>query len=237
MTGNQTNAEAAAERLREAILSGELQPGEKLHQNQVAEMLGVSRTPLRTALSMLAQSGLVVYESNKGFHVREYSPAHIRHAFVVRAELEALACKLAADNMTEERAEDLHNLVVEGDRLLASETLLPEHHAAYRQMNVSFHGNIMEYAANPWVKEMIDQIYNVPLISDRVIIWKSREIFIRTHDDHHRIARALANRDGARASAIMREHVSFSIEYMLSQLQEHTDLAGSNHGKLHHIGL
>ncbi|MBP6019027.1 MAG: GntR family transcriptional regulator [Burkholderiaceae bacterium] len=234
MTGSQTSAEGAAQRLREAILSGEFQPGEKLHQDQVAEMLGVSRTPLRTALSMLAQTGLVVYESNKGFRVREHSPSHIRHAFVVRAELEALACKLAAENMTEERAQALHELVVEGDRLLAGDTLLPQHHADYRLMNVAFHANIVDYSGNLWLREMIDQIHNVPLISDRVIIWKNRDIFIRTHDDHHRIARALASRDGQRASAIMREHVSFSIEYMLSQLKESTD---SNPSEVRHIGI
>lgn len=234
MSGNQTNAEAAAQRLREAILSGEFQPGEKLHQDQVAEMLGVSRTPLRTALSMLAQTGLVVYESNKGFRVREHSPSHIRHAFVVRAELEALACKLAADNMTEKRAKALHTLVEEGDRLLASNTLLPEHHADYRQMNVTFHANIVNYSGNLWLRDMIDQIYNVPLLSDRVIIWKNRDVFLRTHDDHHRIANALASRDGSRASAIMREHVSFSIEYMLSQLEESTN---SQLSEINHIGL
>lgn len=234
MSGSLTNAEAAAQKLRETILSGELRPGEKIHQDQVAEMLGVSRTPLRTALSMLAQTGLVVYESNKGFRVREHSLSHIRHAFVVRAELEALACKLAAENMTEERAETMHNLVIEGDRLLASETLLPEHHASYRLMNVAFHANIVEYSGNLWLREMIDQIYNVPLISDRVIIWKSRDIFIRTHDDHHRIARALASRDGSRASAIMREHVAFSIEYMLSQITESAD---SSETGVRHIGI
>lgn len=217
---NQTNAESAVQQLREAILSGVLKPGQKIHQDHVAETLGISRTPLRNALSMLVQTGLVEYESNKGFRVREYSKDHIRNAFIVRAELEALACKLAASNMTTERADAMFALVEEGDRLLASETLLPEHHVAYRIMNVNFHANIVEYSENLWLREMIDHIYNVPLLSDRVIVWKSKDIFIRTHDDHHRIARALAHHDGSRASSIMREHVIFSIEYLLTQLKD-----------------
>lgn len=231
---NQTNVESAVQRLREAILAGELQPGQRLHQNQIAEMLGVSRTPLRSALSMLAETGLVVYESNKGFRVREYSPEQIRHAFVVRAELEALACQLAAPNMTDDAVQELRTLADTGDALLAGTSLRPDNHAAYRDMNVTFHANIIKYAANPWLKEMIDRIYNVPLISDRVIIWKDREIFLRTHDDHHRIAHALGRRDGARASALMREHVIFSIEYMLDQLEDTFD---AQENKIYHVGI
>lgn len=234
MQPNLTSAELAAQKLREAILSGELRPGAKIHQNQIAEQLGVSRTPLRTALSMLMESNLVVYESNKGFKVREFSADHIRQAFIVRAELEGLACQLAAKNMTDARAEQLYNLTLEGDRLLANEKLLPEHQSAYRQMNVCFHTNIIEYSHNTLLREMIDRVHNVPLISDRVIIWQSRDIFIRTHDDHHRIARALAHGDGARAKALMHEHVTFSIEYMLNLLEQSSDLENINFS---HIGL
>lgn len=234
MQSTLTSAELAAQKLREAILSGELLPGAKIHQNQIAELLGVSRTPLRTALSMLMESNLVVYESNKGFRVREFSVEHIRQAFVIRAELESLACQLAAQNMTDERAERLYDLTQEGDRLLAHETLLPEHQSAYRQMNVCFHTNIIEYSHNTLLREMIDRVHNVPLISDRVIIWQSRDIFIRTHDDHHRIARALAYGDGARAKAIMHEHVTFSIEYMLNVLKQSSNLDNIN---LSHVGL
>lgn len=228
MNPNLTTAEFAAQKLREAILSGELRPGTKIHQNQVAEMLGVSRTPLRTALSMLMESNLVVYESNKGFRVREFSFDHIRQAFVIRAELEGLACQLAAKNMTEERAEKLYQLTQEGDELLSHTTLLPEHQAAYRQMNVSFHTHIIEASQNTLLREMIDRIHNVPLISDRVIIWQDRDIFIRTHDDHHRIAKALAQHDGQRAKAIMHEHVTFSIEHMLRLLEESKDVSTMN---------
>src|SRR5690606_29433872 len=73
LTEPHTSTELAMRKLREAILSGELLPNDKLHQDRLAEMLGISRTPLRAALTTLAQTGLVTYESNRGFAVREFS--------------------------------------------------------------------------------------------------------------------------------------------------------------------
>ena len=118
LTETHTSMELAVEKLREAILSGTLLPGDKLHQDRLAEMLGISRTPLRAALTSLTQAGLVTYESNRGFAVREFSLDEVAGAFAVRAELEAMACRLAAANMTEEDARHLAGLVNDGDRLL-----------------------------------------------------------------------------------------------------------------------
>ncbi len=218
MTDNHTSAEMVGERLREVILRGELHPGEKLHQNRLAEQLGVSRTPLRTALAALANSGLVVYESNCGYRVREFSPEQIRGAFIVRAELEALACMLAAPNMTEALSKQLFDLVAEGDRLLADGHLLEESHAPYREMNVRFHKLIQTIAGNPWIADFVARLHNVPLTSDRIILWEHWKIIHRSHDDHRRIAEALSHGNGMRAGAIMREHVLFAMDYLLSQL-------------------
>jgi GntR family transcriptional regulator of vanillate catabolism len=223
VTENYTSAEMVAERLREVILRGELPPGEKLHQSDLAEQLGVSRTPLRTALAALADSGLIVYESNRGYRVREFSAELIRGAFIVRAELEALACALAADNMTSDFAQQLFDLVSEGDRLLEGGQLLPENHAPYRDMNVRFHKLIQTIAGNPWISDFVPRLHNVPLTSDRIILWEHWKIIHRSHDDHHRIAEALSRGDGIRAGAIMREHVLFALDYLLTQLDSQPD--------------
>lgn len=214
-----TSTEVAAEKLREAILSGDLRPGEKLHQDRLAEMLGISRTPLRTALTAMAQTGLVSYESNRGFCVREFSFADVAGAFEVRAELEAMACRLAAANMTEAAERELFELVAEGDRLLSSGSLPPENLVPYRRMNVCFHTAVMTLAANPWVRTFVDSLHNVPMASDRVIMWRDFYVIRRSHDDHHRIARALSQGQGERAAAIMREHITFALEHLRSQLE------------------
>jgi GntR family transcriptional regulator of vanillate catabolism len=223
LTESHTSAEMVVERLREVILRGELSPGDKLHQEALAEQLGVSRTPLRTALAALTDAGLVIYESNRGYRVREFSPGQIRAAFIVRAEIEALACTVAASNMTNALAQQLFDLVAEGDRLLASGHLLRENHAPYREMNVKFHKLIQTIADNPWISDFVPRLHNVPLTSDRIILWEHWKIIYRSHDDHHRIAEALSGGNGVRAGAIMREHVLFALDYLLSQLDSQPD--------------
>lgn len=220
---NHTNAEMAAQRLREVILRGELKPGEKLHQDQLADQLGVSRTPLRSALAALTQTGLVVYESNRGFRVREFSHADVIGTFEVRAELEALACRLAVPNMTPAVTARLEALLAEGDALLAPGVLRPENLGPYRQMNVGFHETVMRVADNPWISDFVHRLHNVPMASDRVIMWRDFEVIHRSHDDHHRIARALSRSQGERAAALMREHILFSLEHLLSHLDKHPD--------------
>ena len=223
MTDAHTSTEFVIERIREAILSGDLRPGEKLHQDKLADMLGISRTPLRTALTALTQSGLVSYESNRGFYVREFSFSDVAGAFQVRAELEATACRLAAFNMSETAERQLFELVEEGDRLLSTGSLSPENLVPYRRMNVGFHTAIMELAANPWIKTFVESLHNVPLASDRVIMWRDFYVIRRSHDDHHRIARALAKGQGERAAAIMREHITFALEHLHTQLEEYPE--------------
>ena len=219
MSEPHTSTELATERLREAILSGQLLPGDKLHQDRLAEMLGISRTPLRAALTTLAQTGLVSYASNRGFYVREFSLSEVAGAFEVRAEMEALACRLAAANMTDEAARHLSELVAEGDRLLEPGELLPENLGDYRRMNVNFHTAVMRLSANPWITTFVQSLHNVPAASDRVIMWRDFRVIARSHDDHHRIAHALTKRQGERAAAIMREHITFALEHLKLQLQ------------------
>lgn len=214
-----TSTELATARLREAILSGELPPGEKLHQDRLAELLGISRTPLRAALTTLAQTGLVSYESNRGFFVREFSFSEVTAAFEVRAELEAMACQLAAGNMTEEANRHLSELVAEGDRLLAPGVLLAANLGDYRRMNVEFHSTVMKLSGNPWINTFVHSLHNVPAASDRVIMWHNFKVIERSHDDHHRIARALSNGQGERAAAIMREHILYAMELLKLQLK------------------
>ncbi len=219
LTETHTSMELAVEKLREAILSGTLLPGDKLHQDRLAEMLGISRTPLRAALTSLTQAGLVTYESNRGFAVREFSLDEVAGAFAVRAELEAMACRLAAANMTEEDARHLAGLVNDGDRLLETGELKPENLGDYRRMNVEFHTAVMRLSGNPWIRTFIQSLHNVPAASDRVIMWRDFKVIERSHDDHRRIARALSQGQGERAAALMREHITFALEHLHQQLQ------------------
>jgi DNA-binding GntR family transcriptional regulator len=97
-----TKADDLALALEEAIVSGEIAPGTVLRQEQLSEQYRVSRTPVREALRRLAALGLVSFVPNRGVRVRTISRDELHEAFMVRAELEALATEVAARKMTPE---------------------------------------------------------------------------------------------------------------------------------------
>ena len=95
-----TKADDIARVLEDEIVGGAIAPGTVLRQEQLSERFDVSRTPVREALRRLAALGLVSFEPNRGVRVRSISPAELREAFLVRAELEALATEVATPRMT-----------------------------------------------------------------------------------------------------------------------------------------
>lgn len=214
-----TSTQIIARLLRERILEGSIAPGSLLRQDALAQELGVSRTPLRTALAELARDGLVTYEANRGFAVRSFDLEDIRAAFEVRANLEGLACRLAAEKgVGDADIARLRDCVAQGDTILSKGRLDPIDLPAYRQMNVDFHETILSAADNPWITEFVNRTHNVPLASDRVILWENFGVIHRSHDDHHRILGALAARDGRRAENLMWEHVAFAREVLAGHI-------------------
>jgi len=214
-----TSAAEIALHLRERILAGEFAPGARMHQVQLSEMLGISRTPIREALSQLTNQGLLIHEPNRGYSVRAFSEVEIRAAFEVRARLESLACGLCARNgLDTSILARLKACLAEGDGILAKGALDPADLAPYRAMNVEFHETLIQQAGNPFLGDFIRQCHNVPLASDRVFVWQDYGIIARSHDDHHRILHAIETRDPERAEALMREHVVFASFVLLRML-------------------
>src|SRR5213593_3973735 len=100
MSLDSTKADDIALVIEEAIVSGELEPGTVLRQEQLSEQFNVSRTPIREALRRLAALGLVSFVPNRGVRVRTVSREELHEAFLVRAELESLATEVATPRMT-----------------------------------------------------------------------------------------------------------------------------------------
>ena len=107
MSLDSTKADDIALVIEEAIVSGELEPGTVLRQEQLSEQFNVSRTPIREALRRLAALGLVSFVPNRGVRVRTISREDLHEAFMVRAELEGLATEVAAAKMTPEDLAEL----------------------------------------------------------------------------------------------------------------------------------
>jgi DNA-binding GntR family transcriptional regulator len=107
MTIETTKADEIALVLEQAIVSGELEPGQVLRQEELSERFDVSRTPVREALRRLAALGLVSFIPNRGVRVRTITTEELREAFLVRAELESLATEIAAPKFTEAELREL----------------------------------------------------------------------------------------------------------------------------------
>lgn len=223
-----TSTSEVAALLRERILAGDVPPGTRLQQIPLSEELGVSRTPLREALALLATQGLLIYEPNRGYAVRAFSVAEITSAFEVRARLESLACNICATKGLDRAALDvLQRCVVRGDKILAKGLLDPADLAPYRQMNVEFHELIINSSGNPLIADFVARCHDIPLASDRVFVWEDFSVIARSHDDHHRIAEAIASRDAERADYLMREHIRFAGQILVRRIDSGGDLAAA----------
>jgi GntR family transcriptional regulator of vanillate catabolism len=216
-----TTSRDVADALRERILVGQIAPGTKLHQTPLSDEMGFSRTPVREALANLTKEGLLEYRPNRGYSVRAFSLAEVVAAFEVRARLEALACSLCARRgLSKATLDRLWGYVRSGDEILASGRLDPADLVPYRKMNVEFHDTIIGPSENHWLREFVRQTHNVPLASDRIILWNDYHIIKRSHDDHRRITEAIAERDAARADYLMTEHVTFAGQVLRNHLSE-----------------
>lgn len=206
-----TRSQDVTESLRSSILNGTIPAGERLEEIPLAESLGVSRTPIRAALTLLANEGLVDYQPKRGYVVRRFEADEIFAAYEVRASIEGLACRLAAANgIPEAAAATLRACLAEGDAILAKGRLAPEDLAPYQLMNVRFHDTIISLSGNVWVERFVNQTHAIPFVSDRIILWHDYGVILRSHDDHHRITEALILNQAARAEDLMREHVYFA---------------------------
>ncbi len=208
----ETLSEHVTGTLRGWIMAGRFKPGERIEELPAAALLGVSRTPVRAALSRLASEGLIDYQPKRGYLVRAFDLDMILAAYEVRSVLEGLACRRAAQKgLTPAQAQRLQDCLALGDGILAKGALLPQDHAPYQQMNVDLHNTLMEAAGNPWLDRFVEQAHQIPYASDRLVLWDvPHHVILRSHGDHHRIVEAVVERDAPRAEQLMREHVYYA---------------------------
>jgi GntR family transcriptional regulator of vanillate catabolism len=222
--GGSTRALSVGDRIRAAILSGDVEPGLRLHEERLCRQLGVSRTPVRAALQALASEGLLDYAPNRGYSVRAFQTSEIVDAYEIRAMLEGLACRFAAERgLTVEERDVLERALVEGDALLAAPEFQVGDRIAYGAMNARFHDTIHAASRCRMLGDMVRLCHSVPQSSNRNVVAFEHYDVRRRHDDHHRIHDALVTRDAARAEALMREHVASVRAGLMRVLESRAD--------------
>ncbi|MFV0464997.1 MAG: GntR family transcriptional regulator [Lachnospiraceae bacterium] len=187
--------------LREAILKGELQPGERLMELQLASKLGVSRTPIREAIRMLQQEGLAVTIPRRGAEVAKMTEKDMEDVLQIRETLDILAAQLAADNINKSQLEELSEAVQVFET--ATQTGNVREIAV---TDVAFHDIIYKATGNPKLVVMLNNL--------REQIYRYRVEYLKDHrnypmliDEHRKIYDALQKRDKEAVSKAMKDHV------------------------------
>lgn len=199
--------------LREQVLSGELAPGERLLEIPVAERLGMSRTPVRTALAKLAGEGLLNALPHGGYVVRRFTEADVAEAIEMRGALEGLAARFAAERGADpQKLAALRAMLDEIDRLFSGPQISPIAFERYVTLNAAFHDGLLELANSPALADQLGRVYALPFASPSGFVMAQAEtpqalrILLVAEDQHRCVLEAIEMRDGARAEAIMREH-------------------------------
>ena len=207
------------ERLRALILTGEYGPDERLIEEQLAERLGVSRTPVRQALTMLEAEGLVEITPNRGATVCSFSIEDVWDIYDLRAVLEGHAARRAAGRIERRELERLRELAREMEGLPGQFDDHEEEIRALVALNQVFHGTIVEASRNRRLERLINRTVEIPLMFKAFYWYTSHERTISNHY-HRQILEALENGDADRAEIIMREHVYKGRDFVIRALKE-----------------
>lgn len=203
-------------KLRKMIIAGELEGGARVAEIPTAELLGVSRQPVRMAFRLLEQEGLLIKNPTRGYTVREISEKLINDALEVRGILEGLAAKtIAEQGLTEEQKKTLQNCIVETEKLFDGKTEFGDHELErYHHFNVIFHDTIIQGAQNVALIQALVKNNQLPMASAQAITYDQTQALSEyrrlhyAHLQHCSIYDALMHRQAGRAETLMREHSS-----------------------------
>jgi GntR family transcriptional regulator, vanillate catabolism transcriptional regulator len=200
-------------RIREMILHGQLVPGQRVREVELAGALGVSRTPVRESLPILAQEGMLTQLDTRGFVVREFTAQEIMDAIDVRGVLEGLAARILAEQGPARRVmQALYECLRGGDDIFAKRHLVESDEARYGDMNKQFHAQIVQGSGSKVIADAIERNSRIPFAAahaiafDRVDLRRMYDMLWYSHRQHHAIVQALENGEGGRVGALMFEH-------------------------------
>ncbi|NPV26903.1 MAG: GntR family transcriptional regulator [Firmicutes bacterium] len=205
--------EIVFESLREAIISGILKPGERLMEVQLAEEMGVSRTPVREAIRKLELEGFVVMIPRKGAYVAGISMKDVVDVFEIRAALEALAAGLAAERITEEEMEQMErNLVRKAEAIEANDldTLV--------ETDVEFHDLIYRASRNERLMTIINNLRE-QIHRFRTVSLSNPGRMRESLEEHKKLAEAISDRNISQAQALAQEHIENAENSMIEAIR------------------
>ncbi len=196
--------EEAAELLRQRIFRRELEPGSWIDETRLAEEYGISRTPLREALKVLATEGLVTMKMRRGAYVTEVSEQDMSDVYHLLALLESDAAGVVARTASDAQLRELQDLHEELEHAVADRD-------RFFQVNERFHLRLLEIAGNRWRNQMVADLRKVMKRNRQHSLLKSGRIE-ESLAEHAQVMQALAARDATAAAASMQAHFANGLE-------------------------
>jgi DNA-binding GntR family transcriptional regulator len=204
---------AATELIRDAIIEGRLEPGQRLKEEELARELGISRTPVREALLMLQAEDLVVATPNRGATVRVHDAKDLHDLYELRALLEGHATRRAAERISKPELDLLRQSCTRFDTLDPDQDL----RGVVRE-NLFFHNTILSVAASERLTAHVRKVIELPLVYNSYRWYSTDQMRISAHY-HRQIVKALADGDADRAELIMKEHMFEARDLLVSHVQ------------------
>ena len=198
--------EDVADRLREQIFSKQLAPGSWLDEQSLAEQFGISRTPMREAIKVLASEGLITIKMRRGAYVTEVNRGDLEQIYTVLSLLEGQAAKQTATKASEDQLNLLDHLHHRLEKAAADRDS-----EQFFEINSKFHELIQQIAGNRWMNGVIDDLRKV-LKLHRKDSLTSMGRLQNSLIEHREILNALLKRDQAGAESAMRKHLARGLE-------------------------
>jgi DNA-binding GntR family transcriptional regulator len=205
---------AATELIREAIIDGRLEPGQRLKEEDLARQLGISRTPVRESLLMLQAEGLIVAAPNRGATVRVHTPDDLEDLYALRALLEGHAARRAGARISEAEIDLLRESCDRFEALSPDDDL-----RELVRENLFFHSTILDIAGSARLASMVRRVIELPLVYKSYIWYSPDQKRISSHY-HRQIVKALATGDAERAELVMKEHVFEARDILVTRLRD-----------------
>lgn len=222
-----SQAVKAQQRLRELILSGALAAGSRIAELALVDLLGVSRTPIRTALLRLEQEGLIEALPSVGYVVRTFSERDVADAIELRGTLEGLAARMAAERGVSLRAlAEARDCLDEIDQALRTPSLSDEMFSDYVRLNGQFHRLLADMPGSSVLAREIERAGSLPFASPSGFVGvhsqnaPARDMLVVAQHQHRQVLQAIEQREAGRAEALMREHSRLARHNMQLALRE-----------------
>ncbi len=221
-----SSSEEAYDAVRRAILDGTLRPGERIVEQRLAELLDVSRTPIREALHKLERENLVA-RSGRGMAVRTFSPDEVRDVYDLRAHLESYAARRAAERIEDREIAELSAVQ---DQLAVAVARQPtddiERLREPARLNQQFHALVVRAARSAPLERTFANLGQTPLIY-KAYLWYGDGEKARSGQEHTELVERLAARDPQAAEAGWRAHIEFGRDVLVARLLSQQSFASA----------